>query len=670
MQVESLTPRGVCAVSLTAETDKSTYHLVAKGHFQIVYATPEILIKRTTRFRNIVMNRRGNKFTESLLSIVIDEAHIPLLWGHFRKEYEELPILRDYFPSASVVAVSATFSQRMKRHIIDTMSMTDPLCIRQSIRRRNILKMVSMIEQSGYGDLNILIPEDISDPNQIPRTLIYHDSVNGGIAIAQYLRKRLPPNLHEADQDKEIIRLYAGYLRDNVRSLYENDIQWGPTRIMVCTDACGMGINLKGILRVVQWKVKSNLGIEGIDQRFGRAGRSSTQQAIAIAFVDPSLLTPLRHVSGTSELTTAEDDGQNEDDDEDEHDDDDDDDDDGTCKQQPKLANVPDLLFRLTTPVTSSNKGEVQSLVEEIAAFGGGSHLSKRYFHQTWYKQDPGGLWFINVAGGCRHRVLMALFEDPDTFNDDSEACFDDNLMCCDICVKAALDANRLAQCPVIHGIPLLIGLAFQTAPQRTTASPNSSDDFTKVFSDSRQDPIRKSRIDKVKDAIRAWRVEVATPIVPPHWLLSDKAITKIGNAVKTKELTEILISESLEQSGISSKRSAISKHIPALMEVITKSLLESIHDQPPPRIPELPERPQPPPALPFMKTDAQIAYDMLQEQITAIQEADRAKQVRKRKKEGGHSRRPQPHGRTPGTSQRGDIGLVLRLGSSQSLIF
>ena len=649
------------------ETDKQTHRLVANGHFQIVYATPEILLKRTSRFRNIVMTRNGNKFTSNVLAIAIDEAHIPSEWGSFRIEYQQLPILRDYFPTASVVALSATFSRRIKRHIIDTMSMTDLVLIERSIRRRNILKMVSPIRQPGYMALDILIPEGISHRNNIPTTLIYHDSIEGGRAIAQYLRKRLPSHLRQ--DGKEIVRIYAGYLADDVRSLYENDIQMGPTRILICTDACGMGIHLKGIVRVIQWKVTSNLGVEGIDQRFGRAGRDSSQrQTIAVAFVDPTLATPFFRLSGTSEPMTVGDENENENENEDE-----DEDQDKTSIRPPqrrKVSKIPpnlsDLLFRLITPVLPSNKAEVQSLLTEIANIGRASHSSHQYFHRTWYKQDVGGLWFINVVGGCRHKVLMALFDDPATFEEDF---WDETQMCCDICVKAALDTGLLDQCPVVHGIPLSIGLAFYTEiPQPTVSTSTSAGGDS---SEPLSHPICKTRIDKVKDAIRLWRTEIAKeikPRVPPPMVLSEKAIGKIAKAVKSSVLTETLIRTTLEQSGINVKRSGISKHIPGLVEVITKCLFKSAMEQPQLPIPALPGRPLAPAALPFIRTSAQIEYDMLERQVAEIQEVNTAKENRKRKKQEEHSRR----GKVIRTTQYNNminIDSVVCFGDSQSLI-
>ena len=95
--------------------------------------------------------------------------------------------------------------------------------IQRSICRQNVLKIVSIIQQPGNADLNILISENISEPNDIPTTLIYHDSIEGGRALAHDLRRQLPPHLHK--DSKKLIRIYAGYLADDVRALYEEIIQ-------------------------------------------------------------------------------------------------------------------------------------------------------------------------------------------------------------------------------------------------------------------------------------------------------------------------------------------------------------------------------------------------------------------------------------------------------------
>jgi hypothetical protein len=655
-------------VSLTAETDKQTYNLVAEGHFQLVYATPEILIKRGSRFQTIVIRRDGSTFAKKLFLIAVDEAHIKPLWGPFRPEYRELPILRDYFPTASIVALSATFSRKIKRHIMDSMSMIDPICIQRSIRRRNICKIVSAIQRPGYADLNILLPEDISTRNDIPTTLIFRDSIQGGIEIARYLRQRLPPHLR--DDDKEIIRVYAGFLPDDVRSLYEQDIVSGRTRIMICTDACGMGVDLRGIMRVIQWKVTSNLGIEGMDQRAGRGGRDRDEPlAIAITFMDPSLITPLLQKYRDLDPIATEDEAVNGDNNDDDEDDDDDDDErniDKTLQQETKRSRVkqpidiPKLLFRLTTAVTPSNRAEVESLVAEIATMSSGSLSSRDHFDKAWYKQDPGGLWYMNVCNGCRHRVLMALFDDPDTFRKDD--ILGEISLCCDICIKAALDANLLPECPVIHGIPVSIGIAFQIhtllhpQPKVNPAKPKN----TLEALPSNRVQIARPRIDKVKDAIRAWRGTIATKVIPPHQVFSEKAIGKIGTAVKTREPTEALIREALEQSGISATTSGIRNHIPAIVQIVIESLAKSIDEQHPASRP--PDFPAGPKELPFFVTSGQIEYLMWVKQQGELERAaaekERENNLKRKKQQGQHHRNTRPRTLVETTS---NINTVIR---------
>jgi superfamily II DNA/RNA helicase len=562
---------------LTADTDKDTYRLVAEGHFQLVYATPEILIKRGSRFRNIVMTHEGNKFCSSLLTIAIDEAHIKLLWGNFRPEYQELHILREFFPTASIVALSATFSRRMKRHIVESMSMSDPIYIQRSIRRRNICKIVSTIQKPGYGDLDIFLPKDISTPNEIPTTLIFHDSVQGGLNIVQYLRQRLPTHLR--NRREIIIRVYAGFLEGDVRALYEQDLAVGLTRIMICTDACGMGVDLRAIKRVVQWKVMSNLSIEGIDQRAGRAGRDRKEPlAIAVTFIHPSLATPLFEQCDDSESTTrrgySEDEEDNNEININKH---------HTYYSKGKPpADIAKLQCRLTTPVSHSTKAEVESLLTEIARLSSKSLSSRDLFSKAWYNQDLGGLWYFNVFNGCRHKVLMALFDDPDTFGkDDIESEF---TSCCDICIKAALDAGLIVECPVIHGISVSIGLAFQMTKSHLDrpdeVDPVNKEKILDAPLPAKRVRISTARIAKVETDVRAWRMGIATKVIPEYRVLSEKAISKIVKAVRSKEPTEALIREALEGSGISVMTSGIRNHIPALVNVIFDSLARSLGEQ------------------------------------------------------------------------------------------
>ena len=213
-------------------------------------------------------------------------------------------------------------------------------------------------------------------------------------------------------------------------------------------------VKLNGVLEVV------DEGIVRMPSWVSTPPVASVLLAIAIAFIDASLATPLFRKYGALEPTTTEDEGGNGDDDKDERNIDK-----GPERQTKRLRvrqpiSIPKLLFRLTTAVTTSNRAEVESLLAEIATMSSRSLSSRDRFDKAWYKQDPGALWYMNVFGGCRHLVVMALFDDPDTFGECD--ILNETTQCCDICIKAALDANLLPECPVIHGIPVSIGMAFQ----------------------------------------------------------------------------------------------------------------------------------------------------------------------------------------------------------------
>ena len=54
---------------------------------------------------------------------------------------------------------------------------------------------------------------------------------------------------------------------------------------MVCTEACGLGVDLHNIVRVVQWQISDLLMSSRLNQRFGRAGRDPEVQSISLLFV-------------------------------------------------------------------------------------------------------------------------------------------------------------------------------------------------------------------------------------------------------------------------------------------------------------------------------------------------------------------------------------------------
>ena len=112
--------RTVCKKELTEEETK------------IIYVSPEGL--STSRFREI--------FSENNIEIsciTVDEAHCVSQWGHdFRLDYLEIGSFRNYFPQASMIALTATATDQVRKDIIKNLQMKNPEVFISSFNRPNI----------------------------------------------------------------------------------------------------------------------------------------------------------------------------------------------------------------------------------------------------------------------------------------------------------------------------------------------------------------------------------------------------------------------------------------------------------------------------------------------------------------------------------------------------
>jgi len=133
-QVDALTNKGIEAAylnsSLTLEEQREVELRLTSEHLKLLYISPERLMVK--RFQNIL-----KKCEVSL--IAIDEAHCVSQWGHdFRPEYMELGILSELFPSAPILALTATAGEATRKDIIDSLRLRDPIVYISSFDRPNI----------------------------------------------------------------------------------------------------------------------------------------------------------------------------------------------------------------------------------------------------------------------------------------------------------------------------------------------------------------------------------------------------------------------------------------------------------------------------------------------------------------------------------------------------
>ncbi|PPQ70400.1 hypothetical protein CVT24_013138, partial [Panaeolus cyanescens] len=161
---------------------------------------------------------------------------------------------------------------------------SDYLFINIGNDRPNVAIVVRALEhsQESYRDLDFIIisKNGINKPKDIPSTMLYVDSVAKGPEIIDYLVALLPLHL----RDLGLVRPFsAGFpleYRTEVLAQFKN----GAIRVLVCTDAAGMGCNLPAVDVVVQWKLPQTLS--AFVQRAGRAARSPSQSGLAVLLVE------------------------------------------------------------------------------------------------------------------------------------------------------------------------------------------------------------------------------------------------------------------------------------------------------------------------------------------------------------------------------------------------
>lgn len=193
----------------------------------------------------------------NMISMFIDEAHCVVHWGaEFRKKYGTLGKLRAFFPRGTpVIAVSATLTPRVVRAIHRSLYFTQSDAqwrfINKGNDRPNVSLVVRAIEHplNTYADLSFIVPSNLREPVDIPKTYLYVDNISTGAEIIDYLNAQIRAYLSANQQHlsrkqckrfRGIVRPFNATMSSNYRTRAMARFRSGDVRILVCTDAAGM----------------------------------------------------------------------------------------------------------------------------------------------------------------------------------------------------------------------------------------------------------------------------------------------------------------------------------------------------------------------------------------------------------------------------------------------
>ncbi|KIM45740.1 hypothetical protein M413DRAFT_430484 [Hebeloma cylindrosporum] len=275
---------GGCSPStMEVQSKYQSHEDVVAGKHQIVILSPEMLLSR--RFIDGVL--RKPEFGSRCLSVFIDEAHCVSHWGNsFRKKYASLGIVRAFLPKDTpIVAVTATLTPLVKDDLTTKLQLgNNHIYLNIGNDRPNVAQVVRAMEHpmNTFRDLDFLIPEDMNKREDIKKAFVYIDDIKEGGTATDYLNARVCQEL----QAKGLVRPYNASMSKKFRKGVMRLFKEGIVRILVCTDAAGMGCNVSDVEVVVQWKTPRDLS--SWVQRAGRAARGPGRQGLAVMIVEKS----------------------------------------------------------------------------------------------------------------------------------------------------------------------------------------------------------------------------------------------------------------------------------------------------------------------------------------------------------------------------------------------
>ena len=264
-QVEGLLQKDIPAVALHSglsffEVRKILQH-ATHGDYKFLYLSPE-------RLETHIFKEYLPALNVGLL--VIDEAHCVSQWGYdFRPPYLRIANLRNELPGIPVMAVTASATPVVKDDIVAKLNLTNTKIFRQSFERSNISYSSFLVDSKVNKLFEIL-------QNVSGSSIVYCSSRKQTKELAYLL------NLKNISAD-----YYHAGLTQELRT--QKQLAWinNESRVMVCTNAFGMGIDKPDVRTVIHFDTPDCL--ENYYQEAGRAGRDGKKSYAVLIYQKENL---------------------------------------------------------------------------------------------------------------------------------------------------------------------------------------------------------------------------------------------------------------------------------------------------------------------------------------------------------------------------------------------
>lgn len=261
-QVDKLNKKNIPAIYINSNIPQIKYIQILKNielnKYKIIYIAPERLDNKD--FLEIIKRT-------SISLIAIDEAHCVSEWGHnFRKSYLNIcKFISTLSPRPVITAFTATATKLVKNDIIAILDLTNPFTLSTTFNRKNLSFFIESPINKTKFILNFL------QNNNLSSGIIYCNSRKNVDFLYDYLSLK----------GYKSSKYHAG-LTSFERNTYQNLFLADTTKIMIATNAFGMGIDKPNIRYVIHYNMPKN--IEGYYQEAGRAGRDGNRSKCILLF--------------------------------------------------------------------------------------------------------------------------------------------------------------------------------------------------------------------------------------------------------------------------------------------------------------------------------------------------------------------------------------------------
>lgn len=259
-QVEDIKSKGIKAIAITSDLDFKEVDIALTncifGGYKFLYISPE-------KLQNELVQSKISEMNVNL--IAVDEAHCISEWGHnFRPSYRNISLIREIHPNSPVIALTATATKDVVSDIQENLDFKKPNLVQSSFYRENLSYIVIKEQDKKRKLINIL------------------NKIHGSAIVYVKSRKDCEKISKILVENNISANYYHAGLNIDQRNKRQENWKKSKSRVMVATNAFGMGIDKSDVRLVIHFHIPST--IESYFQETGRAGRDEKESFAVLLY--------------------------------------------------------------------------------------------------------------------------------------------------------------------------------------------------------------------------------------------------------------------------------------------------------------------------------------------------------------------------------------------------